>query len=120
MKKFLIVGVFAGVAVGLVSLLWPKLTHQARPTPLQQVHDGILGTQVGQQAAQALGVTDESHVAQVNPGQIIHSVVDTVITTVEHRTQQVVVENAVKQLSGQFATLPQEQKQQIQAIICKP
>ncbi len=120
MKKFLIVGVFAGVAVGLVSLLWPKLTNQARPAQLQQIHDTILGTQVGQQAAQALGVTDEPHVTPVNPGQIIHSVVESAVTTVEHRTQQIVVENAVKQLSSQFATLPQDQKQQIQAIICKP
>ncbi len=120
MKKFLIVGVFAGVVVGLVSLLWPKLTSQVRPVPLQQIHDTILGFQVGQQAAQTLGVTNDSAVAPVNPGQVVRSVVESVVTTVEHRTQQIVVENAVKQLSGQFSSLPQEKKQQIQAIICKP
>lgn len=120
MKKFLIVGLMSGIVVGFVSLVWPRLTAQPRPVPLKEVHDTILGTQVGQQAAQALGVSGDTGVTPVNPGQVVRSVIESVVTTVEHRTQEVVVENAVKQLTGQFTTLPAEQKQQIQAIICKP
>lgn len=110
----------SGIAVSVISLAWPKLTKEVRPAPLQQVHDTVLGTKVGQQAATALGVTDEASVTPINPGQVLGSVVTTIVTTVEKRTQEVIVENAVKQLTNQFDQLPQDQKQQIQTVICKP
>ncbi len=110
----------SGIAVSVVSLAWPKLTAQARPAPLQQVHDTVLGTQLGKQTATALGVTDEAKVTPINPGQVLGSVVTSIVTTVEKRTQEVIVVNAVKQLTNQFDQLPQDQKQQIQTVICKP
>lgn len=120
MFKFIIVGLGSGIIVSAISLLWPRLTAQPRPAPLEKVHEIILGTQVGQEAAETLGVASPSAITPINPGQIARSVVETVVTTVEKRTQEVVVKNAVKQLNNQFDQLPQEQKQQIQSIICKP
>ncbi len=120
MIKFILVAAVSGVMVGLVSLLWPRFTAKSRPAPLEKVHDVVLGTQIGQQAAETLGVSSPSAVTPINPQQIVQSVVQSVVTTIERRTQEVVITNAVKQLSGQFDQLPQDQKQQIQQIICKP
>ncbi|MBI4029175.1 MAG: hypothetical protein HY376_02315 [Candidatus Blackburnbacteria bacterium] len=120
MIKVVAIGLISALTVGLVSLAWPRLTPQARPVPLQKVHDVVLETQVGQQAAQTLGVTDEKNVVPINPSAVVASVATSIVTTIEKRTQQVVVENAVKQLTNQFDQLPQDQKQQIQTIICKP
>ncbi len=120
MIKFLAVGLLLLATIGIVSLAWPRFTTQPRPAPLEKVHEIVLGTEMGQEAAQTLGVASPSGIAPINPGQIVQSVVQSVVTTVERRTQEVVVQNATKQLTSQFDQLPPEQKQQIQSIICKP
>ena len=119
MIKFIFVLIMSGAVLSVASIAWPRLTSQPRPVPLEQVHTIVSGTQIGQSVAQVLGVTTPA-VQPIDPKQIFQSAVQTVVTTVERRTQEVVVENAVKQLNNQFDQLPQEQKQQIQSIICKP
>lgn len=120
MIKIVAIGLISALTMSLVSLAWPRLTAQSRPMPLQKVHDVVLGTQIGQQAAETLGVASPSGVTPIDPKQIVQSAIQTVVTTIERRTQEVVVTNAVKQLNSQFDQLPQDQKQQIQTIICKP
>ncbi len=118
--KFVLVAIASGAAVSLVSIVWPRLTAKPIPAPLQSVQDVVLGTEIGQQTAETLGVASPSAVTPIDPKQVVQSTIQTVVTTIERRTQEVIVENAVKQLSNQFDQLPQEQKQQIQTIICKP
>lgn len=120
MIKFIAIGLVSAGAMSVVSLVWPKLTLKPRPVPLQQIHDVVLGTKIGEQAAQTLGVADEAKVTPINPSAVVASVASSLVATAEKRVQQVVVENAVKQLTNQFDQLPQDQKQQIQTIICKP
>lgn len=120
MFKFIIVGLGSGVLVSIASLVWPRLTVQPRPAPLEKVREIVIQTEIGKNAAEILGVASPSSVTRINPSQIARTAVESVVTTVEKRAQEVVVENAVKQLSNQFNGLPQEQKQQIQSVICKP
>lgn len=102
------------------SLLWPRLTTQERPKLLQEVHDIVIRTPVGQETAQVLGVSDEAHVEPINVGQAVGAAVNGIKTVVQNRVQTIIVGNAVNQLSAQFDRLPKEQKVQIQQILCKP
>lgn len=102
------------------SLVWPRLTNQERPKLLQEVHDIVIRTPVGQETAQVLGVSDEATVEPINVGQIVSGALNGVKTAVQNRVQTIIVGNAVNQLSSQFDRLPKEQKTQIQQILCKP
>jgi hypothetical protein len=102
------------------SIAWPRLTTASRPQLLQSVHDVAIKTSIGQQAANVLGVSDETNIQPVNFGQVFNSVLDTAKNAAQKRMQTVIVGNAVNQLSSQFEKLPREQKEQIQQILCKP
>ena len=102
------------------SLVWPRFTSQERPKLLQEVHDLVIRTPVGQETAQVLGVSDETHVEPINVGQAVGAAFNGVRTAVQNRVQTIIVGNAVNQLSAQFDRLPIEQKEQIQQILCKP
>ena len=102
------------------SLIWPRFTTQTRPKLLQQVHDVVIKTPVGQRTADVLGVTDESHVEPINPSAIAVGAVNGVKNTIQRRIQTVVVGNAVNELTRQFDKLPKEQQQYIQQALCKP
>lgn len=102
------------------SLLWPRLTTRPRPKLLQDVHDLVLRTPVGQHSADVLGVSDETTVEPINIGAVVGSVVNGAKTAIQKRVQTVVVTNAVNSLSRRFESLPPEQKEQIQEILCKP
>ncbi|HUD20221.1 MAG TPA: hypothetical protein VMR81_07295 [Patescibacteria group bacterium] len=102
------------------SLLWPRLTAQKRPSIIQQVHDVVLKTSIGEQSANVLGVSDEAHVKPLNAGQIVSGVVGAAEGAVQSRIQTIIVKNAVNQLTAQFDKLPADQKQEIQQALCKP
>lgn len=102
------------------SLVWPRLTTQERPKLLQEVHDIVIRTPLGQETAQVLGVSDEAAIEQINVSQIVGGAINGVKTAVQNRVQTIIVGNAVNQLSSQFDRLPKEQKTQIQQILCKP
>ncbi len=102
------------------SLLWPRLTDRPRPKLLQDVHDMVLRTPAGQEAANVLGVSDEAHIVPINPGQIVASAANGVKTAVSNRIQKVIVGNAVNQLSRQMNNLSPEQQEYVKEAICKP
>jgi hypothetical protein len=115
--QFVLALAVATTSLASGSLIWPRLTTQARPKLLQDVHDIVLKTQAGKQV---LGVSDEAHVEPINPGQIVSTAINGVKTAVQNRVTTIVVGNAVNQLSSQFERLPREQKVYIQEALCKP
>jgi hypothetical protein len=118
--QFILALAVAGTSLASGSLVWPRLTTDARPKLLQDVHDIVLKTDIGRQSAQVLGVADEANVEPINPAKIVGGAIDGVKNIVQQRIQTVIVGNAVHQLSSQFERLPKEQKEQIQQILCVP
>ncbi len=112
--------VVAVSSLGSGSLLWPRLTDRPRPKLLQDVHDIVLKTPMGQEAAQVLGVSDEASVTPINFGQVTASAVSGVKEAVRARIQKIIVGNAVNQLSRQMNNLSDEQRSFVEEAICKP
>lgn len=75
---------------------------------------------MGAHSADVLGVSDEANVQPIDVGQIVGGAVMGAKTAVQKRVQTVVVTNAVNSLSRRFDALPEDQKEQIQQILCKP
>lgn len=116
MFQFILSVIIATVTLSGSSLLWPRFTTQPRPEFLNKVHDVVVSTGPGKQAATVLGVSDE---AAVEPFSLT-GVQEGVKQAVTNRVQEVVVGNAVNELSRQFETLPKDRKLQIQEALCKP
>lgn len=102
------------------SLLWYKVTKSPRPEILTKVHDVLLTSPVGKQAAGILGVEDESKVEPVNISSVAGSIASSVATSVEKQVQNVVVGQVVTQIAKQYDGLSLEQKKQLEELICKP
>ena len=102
------------------SLVWPRLTTQARPQLLEKVHDMTIKTEAGQRAASVLGVSDESQVQPINVGNMVADGINGIKSAAQKRVQTIVVSNAVNELTRQFDKLPKEQQQYIQQALCKP
>jgi hypothetical protein len=117
--QFIIAVMVATTSLAGGSLAWPRLTTQTRPKLLQEVHDVVMKTQAGKQAANVLGVSDETSVEPINIGQILGSAIEGVKMSVQNRVQTIIVGNAVNQLRAQFDKMPENQKEQIQQILCK-
>lgn len=107
-------------ALGSGSLMWPRLTDKPRPKVLADVHDLVLRTQVGQNAANVLGVSDEANVQKINFEEIAYTMVNSAKTAVQNRVRTVVVTNAVNQLNRQFENLTDDQKIYVRQAICEP
>ena len=118
--QFVLALAVATTSLASGSLVWPRLTTQARPKLLQDVHDVVIKTSIGQQTASVLGVSDEAHVEPINIGRSVASAAAGLRTAVQQRVQTIIVGNAVNQLNSQFDRLPKDQKEQIQQILCKP
>ena len=118
--RFIIALSVAVTALGSGSLLWPRLTDQPRPKFLQDVHDLVLRTSVGQNAADVLGVSDETNVQKINMGQMIMGAVGNAKIAIQNRVRTIVVTNAVNQLNRQFDNLSDEQKTYVQQAVCEP
>lgn len=103
------------------SLVWPKLTDKPRPAPLEQIHQMVIKTRLGEQAAQVLGVSDEQQpVEPVNVTTFTNGIAQYAATTLEKRAQDVVITQALRQVVGQFDKLSPEQQGQIRAALCSP
>jgi hypothetical protein len=118
--NFIIALVVAGVTIAGGSLAWPRLTNQPPPKLLKEVRSVVIKTQVGEQTANVLGVTDEKNVKPINLGTVAAGALGEVKTAVQNRVQAIIVGNAVNQLHQQFEKLSPAQKTQIQEIICQP
>lgn len=118
--QFIFAFIAAGVTVAAGSLLWPRLTANARPKPLQEVRDVVVQLPMGKEAAKILGVQDESSVKPVNVASSASSVVTNIISTIEKKSQEIVTRQVVEQLVRQVDQMPTEQKKQVQEVLCKP
>lgn len=118
--KFLLTLAVSGVTVGAGSLLWPKLTSKPRPQTLNQVRDIVLQIPVGKQAAETLGVVDESAVRPINVSSVAAGLVNTIVSSVEQRAQTIVASQITTQIIKQYEQLPLEQKREIKETVCKP
>jgi hypothetical protein len=116
-QLFLAVAVF-GVTLSGGSLVWPKVTRAPRPQLLQQVHDTVVGTPVGSQAAAVLGVTDDKNVQPINLGEIANNAWNGVKNAAQKRAQTIVMSQVTAQLMNQYEKLPKDQQKTLQEIIC--
>lgn len=118
--RFILALTVAITALGSGSLIWPRLTDEPRPKLLQDVHDLVLRTSVGQDAANVLGVSDEANVQKINIGQVVAGAVGNAKTAVQNRIRTIVVTNAVNQLNRQFDNLSEEQQTYVREAVCEP
>ena len=118
--KFVLALAIFGVTISGVSLIWKKLTSAQRPQALQQVHDLVIQTPQGSQAAQVFGVTDDRSTTPINIEQVATDVWNGIKNTIEKRTQTILVSQVTQQLMNQYEKLSEEQQLQLQQIICKP
>jgi len=118
--QFIGAAIGVGAMLSLTSLIWPRVTSDPRPPALSKVRDAVLTTGAGQQAAQVLGVTDESQVERLDVATLVtrgaESVLNSVTETVRHNATAKLMES----LATQFETLPEDEKEAFRARICKP
>lgn len=118
--RFILALTIGVTALGSGSLMWPRLTDRPRPKALQSVHDLVLRTSVGQNAANVLGVTDEANVEPINIGSVVGGAVLGAKTAVQNRLRTMIVGNAVNQLNRQFENLSDDQKTFVRQALCEP
>ena len=116
-QLFLAVVVF-GVTLSGGSLVWPRVTSAPRPQLLQQVHDTVVKTPVGSQAAAVLGVTDDKNVQPVNLGALANNAWNGIKNAAQKRATTIVMSQVTAQLNSQYQKLPRDQQQVLQEIIC--
>lgn len=117
--KYTLVALIGAGVVALVSLLWPKFTVKPEPQVLEQVRNTVLGTEIGQNAANLLGVANNG--GQVlNLSDTVSSVAGVVTSSVEERVQSIIAEQIASQVVKQYEQLPETQQTIVTEIICKP
>lgn len=118
--KFILVVIISAFVSAGTSIIWPKITSRARPQVLQNIHDIAVKIPVGRQTEDILGLSATQTPTPINISSAASMITNTVVTTIEKKTTEIVVNQAVSELSKQFQTLPAEQKVQIKKIICQP
>lgn len=117
-KYILVAGAGAGV-VALTSLLWPRFTNKPEPQSLETVRNTVLGTEIGQNTADLLGVS-QGDVTPINLSDAVSSVAGVVTSSVEQKVSQIVSDQVAAQVVKQYEQLPVPQKDRVVEIICKP
>ena len=110
----------SAIVISIASLVWPKVTAQPRPKQLTQVREIVMKTQVGQNAAQVLGVTDEASVKPMSVGQFVQEQANVVVTNVADSAQHAVTSQVLLQLAKKFNELPKNEQEQFKSLICVP
>jgi len=119
MSKFFISSVVSATILVLISLLWPRLTTNPRPSVLQTVHDYALKTPIGIQTASVLGVSDESAVEPINPEQLVLDVVTETQDAVSERIDYIIMSQIAHQLQNRIDQLNPRDKEILYQTICK-
>jgi len=116
------IGAFLLASIVMIggSLLWPKIMKRDRPEVLQAVHDRVVETEAGKKAEEVLGAVDIPE----NPKQAIASVssqaASQVGSVIQKKTEEIVTHRIIEEVVKRFETLPKEEKEQVQTVICKP
>ncbi len=111
MMNFLFALIVAAVSASGGSLLWPRLTSVPRPQLLQQIHDFVIHTPMGTQAATVLGVADEANVEPLDGGAIVGGAMGALKDAVQKRAEAIIITQVTRQIS---------QNQELRELICKP
>lgn len=118
--RFLAAALIVGFAAIGVSLLWKKFTDRPRPEPITQLHDMVLNTKLGQDAASVLGVEDDERVKKIDPVSLTNSIMNDVIRSVEIKLKETVTQQVTTQLIKQYENLPEGQRSAMKEMICQP
>ncbi len=110
----------SAVVISVASLVWPKVTAQPRPKQLTQVREIVMQTQVGQNIAQVLGVTDEAAVKPMSVGEFVQEQTTAVVSSAANSAQHAVTSQVLSQLAKKFTELPKDEQEQFKALICEP
>ena len=97
------------------ALLWPRLTSNPRPEPLTRLHDLLVSTSVGSNAANVLGVSDEAQVVPLTPQRVMQQVGD----GIKARVTDIIITNVVREIMSKFSQLPQNEQERILDAIGK-
>lgn len=116
--KYALAAMVGAGVVAIASLVWPRVTTKSEPEVLGYVRNAVLGTDVGQTAAELLGVKDTS-VPPVSMTNAISSVAGVITSSVEQKVQQVVSDQVASQVVKQYQQLPATQQDRVVEMICK-
>ena len=116
--QYIAAAVGSAVVISVASLVWPKVTAQPRPKQLTQVREIVMQTQVGQNMAQVLGVTDEAAVKPTSVGEFVQEQATAVVSNVADSAQRAVTSQVLIQLSKKFTELPKDEQEQFRSLIC--
>lgn len=117
--KYLVVLFFTCASVVTASIAWPKISQKPRPQLLEEVYKRVENTQIGKRIANALGVRNSIQ-EPISITSIAGEVAGSAVSIIEERAQKVITQQAIEQIVSQLNKLPEEQKEQIQEMICKP
>ncbi len=117
--KFIIVLSSTIVFVAGASLVWPKITGYPRPDLLTQVKNMVLGTDIGKQAAQTLGVEDEKTVVPLDVKAVAGTAISSAVADVQQKAADAVTREIIIQVVNKIETLAPDQKQIIKDLICE-
>jgi hypothetical protein len=117
MLKFLFALVAAGLVVSVASIGWGRFTSQPKPEPLVTVAGFVTQTPVGAAISQVLGATDEQ---PINLASAASSLFAAAAGAVQNRVAQSISSQAIQQISNQYESLAPEQRELLEAVICKP
>ena len=110
----------AGLMIAITSLVWPRITKDPRPDSLTKVRDVVLTTEVGKNAAQTLGVTNESTVEPVSIATLVVDGAASALQGVAKTAGHTVTAQLVGSLAKQFDSLPEDEKETFRSQICQP
>lgn len=110
----------ASVVISVMSLAWPRVTHEPRPEALSRVRELVIETQVGQGVAQVLGVADEAAIEPLDINSAVTSGATYVMDSVTRSAQHAVTARLIESVVKQFNSLSEEDKASFRAQICAP
>lgn len=117
---------FIGAAVGvgtiavLASIIWPRISADPRPAPLNTVHEAVIQTEQGKELENTLGVSDEQVMHPVDLGTLISNGAQGVVNQISNSAQHAVTVKLLETVSGQFEQLSDEDKETFRAQVCNP
>ncbi|MBI3560007.1 hypothetical protein HY087_02685, partial [Candidatus Gottesmanbacteria bacterium] len=87
--KYAFAAIVGAVVVAVGSLVWPRFTNKPQPQALEQVRNTVLGTQIGQSAAELLGARSDGG-KPLNFSDTVSSAAGVVTSSVEQKVQQII------------------------------